>query len=68
VRVILMLVLMLTTGEFFGVSGIAVGQNTDAKQSQSSTREIANLPVVGGGHSRPTLSLESATENCAEVR
>jgi hypothetical protein len=56
----LMVVFMLTTAEFFGVSGTAAGQTTDEKQSQSSTREIANLPVVGSRHSRPKLSLESA--------
>jgi hypothetical protein len=60
VRVMVMLVLMLTTAEFFGVCGIAAGQNTNEKESQSSTGEIANLPMVGGRHSRPKLSLESA--------
>jgi hypothetical protein len=60
VRVMLMLVFMLMTAEFFGVSSTAASQNTNEKQSQSSEREIVNLPVVGSGHSRPKLSLESA--------
>jgi hypothetical protein len=59
-RAMLMLVFMLLTAEVFGVSGTAAGQTANEKQSQSSKREIADLPVVDSRHSRPKLSLESA--------